>query len=252
MAKKIRTSFEDAPPLVEQDFKAFEKFKWADSEFNAERLKLKRKLQAIGEPVFAYLKKQGAELTLRTSIHNPYVFNGHRVDALWFYLSPSDKAKKPIKDLLGVEFSSDTDASYVHANLIFQIRHEGMVMGLRVHERAWWDVQNAKGRCSERPGAEEFAARLNGVQGGYVLTLHDWKQEYPCGQLQWDDIVNYFRYCEPGSHRMLVTKTIPRESEEIHDPAFYRSVAEEFATLLPVYDFLLWSPENNYLGMGGR
>lgn len=249
MVKKIRTSFEDAPQLGEQDFDAFQRHKWSSDDHNGERLRLKRKLQAIGEPVLACLLAAGAELTLRTSIHNPYVYNGNKVDALWFYLAPSDKAKKPLRDLLGVDFAADTDASYVHANLVFHVDHDRVSLGLRVHQRAWWDVQNAKGRCSTEAGAAEFASRLNAVKGGYVLTLHDWKQEYPCGHLKWDQIVNYFRYCEPGTHRMHVTRTIPRGAEELRDPGFYARVAEEFVSLLPVYDFLLWSPANNFLGM---
>lgn len=248
MAKK-KLNLDEAPLLSELDFRAFERHKWADADCNGERLRLKRKLQSIGAPIGAYLNARGGDLTLRTSIHNPFTFNGYKVDSLWFYLAPSDKAKKPLRDLLGVDFQKDTDANYVHANLVLQVEYERINLGLRVHERAWWDVQNAKGRCSQREGAEEFASLLNAVKGDYVLTLHDWKQEYRCGSLKWDDIVNFFRYCEPGSHRMRVMRSIEKDDECLNDPTIYTQIAEEFESLLPVYDFLLWSPENNFLGM---
>ena len=249
MAKRRNTRFEDAPLLTSQDFLAFEKHKWRDPDCNPERLLLKRKLQSIGEPFQAFLKKAGEDLTLRTSIHNPYTFNGNKVDALWFYLSPSDKAKKSLRDLLGVEFASDTDASYVHANLLFHINFDQLTLGLRVHHRAWWDTQNLRNRCSEQEGAEQFAALLNDVPGGYVLTLHDWKQEYRCGQLKWDDVLGFFRYFEPGSHRIQVQRIVQKDDPILEDPEFYRSVAEEFSHLLPIYRFILWSPDNNFLRM---
>jgi hypothetical protein len=243
--------FEDAPTLSGKDFLAFERHKWSDPEANAERLLLKRKLAAIGAPIHSVLAAHGADLTLRTSIHNPFKFNGNRVDSLWLYFAPSDAAKKPLRDLLGVEFESDTDASYVHANLVFEIDFHGVNMGLRVHERAWWDVANAKRRCGERAGAEEFARRLNEVRGGYALRLHDWKQEYRCGALKWDDLLGYFRYCEPGQHRMLVWKSLKKDDPRLFEPGFVATVADEFASFLPVYDWLLWSPQNNHL-LGSR
>ena len=249
MAAKKVLDFEQLPRLGEGDFRAFEPHKWRDSEYNAERLVLKRKLAIIGESLRAHLKRSGEDLTLRTSIHNPYVFNGNKVESLWLYLAPSDKAKQPLRDLLGVEFSSDTDASYVHANLVLAVEQKSVRLGLRVHQRAWWDTQNLKSCCSDRAGAERFASLLNGIDGEYLLTLHDWKKEYPCAQIRWDDLLNYFRYFEPGTHRIHVSRTIPQGDPELEDERFYAQVAHEFESLLPVYRFILWTPQNNHLGM---
>lgn len=242
---------EDAPLLDPKDFRAFEKHKWSDPEFNAERLLLKRKLQAMGEPVRDALAAAGEPLQLRTSIHNPYKFNGNRVDSLRFYLSPSDKAKQEIKSLLGVDFAEDTDASYVGVNLVFVVAADEVRLGLRVHERAWWDVQNVRNRCATREGAEGFAAALNGVVGGYDLTMHNWQKRYPCGQLRWDDAMNYFRYLEPGVHRMQVARSIRKDAPELFQPGLCAMIAREFESLLPVYRFILWSPSNSHLGMKG-
>ncbi len=251
MPKKHLPSLTDLPPFSPKDFLAFERHKWSDPEYNAERLMLKRKLHAIGEPLRAHLLQAGEDLLLRTSLHHPYVYNGHRVDSLWLYLSPSDKAKQPLRDLLGVEFAADTDASYIHANLVLEIDFQGLNLGLRVHERAWWDTQNAKSRCAERAGAEEFADLLNGVNERYALRMHDWKQVYRCGRLRWDDVLNYFRRFTPGVHRLNVLRTVPKGEAEATDSGLFSRVAEEFRSLLPVYRFLLWSPDNNHLGLKG-
>ncbi len=247
--EKATASLETAPAFAPNDFRAFERHKWSDPDANAERLVLKRKLQAMGEPVLAHLKAHGAELALRTSIHNPFKFNGNRVDALWFYLAPADTAKRPLRDLLGVEFAADTDANYVHANLVTAIDFTGITIGVRVHERAWWDVQNLKARATTREGAEEFARLLNEVKGGYALTLHDWKQKHVCGGIKWDDVLNVFRYCEPGKHRVHVQRFVSKDDPAALSPTLIQQVAAEFVTLLPVYRFILWSPDNNHLGM---
>ncbi len=240
---------EDAPPLEPRDFVAFEKHKWSNPEYNDERLRLKRKLQAIGEPVLAALTAAGGDLTLRTSIHNPYKFNGNKVDSLRFYLAPGDKAKKDLRDLLGVEFAEDTDASYVHANLVFAVDHEGLRLGLSVHERAWYDTQNLRNLCSTREGAERVTAALNGVPSTYAMMLHDWQKQYPCGGLKWDDLLAFFRYFEAGKHRIVVTRRIAKTSPEITSPEFYPSVVAEFTALLPVLDLITWRTTNNHLGM---
>ena len=240
---------EELPSIGEADGRAFERHKWSDSEYNPERLILKRKLALIGASLQAHLKRAGEDLTLRTSIHNPYVFNGHKVNSMWLYLAPSDRAKQPLRDLLGVEFSADTDASYVHANLVLAVERDLIKLGLRVHERAWWDTQNVKARCSNKAGAEQFAELLNAVRGSYALSMHDWKQEYPCGGLKWDQLLNYFRYFEPGSHRIHVSRSISTDDPVLGESGWYSEVAEEFVSLLPVYRFILWAPENNCLGM---
>lgn len=251
MARRPVSKLEDLPPFTGADFLAFERRKWSNPDCNGERLVLKRKLHAIGEPLRLAVKKAGEDLALRTSIHNPYVFNGHKVDNLRLYLAPADKAKKPLRDLLGVEFAPDTDASYVHANLVLAIDFDGLKIGIRVHERAWWDTQNMKGRCRDREGAEEFAAALNALPPTYVLTLHDWKREYRCGSIRWDEVLEFFRYFEPGTHRVRVTRDVPKDDPLATDPALFAEVATEFAAMVPLYRFILWSPENNRLGLGG-
>lgn len=247
--RKPAKSLAEAPPIAERDFLAFERHKWSDPEANPERLLLKRKLQAIGEGLNARLAVAGGDLTLRTSIHNPYTYNGNRVDSLWLYLAPSDKEKKALRDLLGVEFASDTDASYVHANLVLEIDYHGLNLGLRVHERAWWDTQNLKGRCSERKGAEEFAGLLDGVVGEYALRIHDWPAKHAVRGMKWDGLMGVLRHFEPGQHRLRIWRSIAKADPEWRDPAFYERVAEEFVSLLPVYRFIVWSPTNNFLGM---
>lgn len=247
--KKKAANLDSAPLLEAKDFLAFERRKWSDPESNDERLRLRRKLQAIGEPIQAALEAAGEKLTLRTSIHNPYKFNGNKVDSLRFYLSPSDQAKRDLKGLLGVEFAEDTDASYVHANLICSLDFEGARVGLTVHERAWYDTQNLRNLCSVREGAERFVAALNGVPATYALQLHDWQKLYRCGQLKWDDAVQFFRYFEPGAHRIAVTRRLAKADPVLTSAGFATQLAQEFATLLPIYRLILWRPDNNHLGL---
>lgn len=249
MPPKAPPRLEDAPRLEPRDFLAFERHKWSNPDCNDERLRLKRKLEAIGKAVHGALGKDGADLALRTSIHNPYKFNGNKVDSLRFYLAPSDKAKKELRDLLGVEFAEDTDASYVHANLVFTLDFEGVRMGISVHERAWYDTQNLRNLCAKREGAEAFVAALNRVPDHYVMLLHDWQKRYPCGALKWDDMLEFFRYFEAGKHRITIQRRIPKTDPEVFADGFYATVASEFLALTPVLEMILWRTANNRLGM---
>jgi hypothetical protein len=79
--------------------------------------------------------------------------------------------------------------------------------------------------------------------------LHDWQKRYVCGQLKWDDILEYFRYFVPGQHRLAVTRQIPKGAPELAEADFYPRIVAEFASLVPVYRLILWTTDNNHLGM---
>lgn len=249
MPAKTVVRLEDAPKLDPKDFLAFEKHKWSNPDYNDERLRLKRKLETIGKAIHAALGELGADFALRTSIHNPYKFNGNRVDSLRFYLAPGDKAKKELRDLLGVEFADDTDASYVHANLVFTVDFEGVRLGISVHERAWYDTQNLRNQCSTREGAAAIVALLNQAPATYALMLHDWQKRYVCGALKWDDLLEFFRYFEAGKHRITILRRIAKNDPELGSDSFFATVASEFTALCPVLGKILWRTSNNHLGM---
>ena len=92
-----------------------------------------------------------------------------------------------------------------------------------------------------------MARLLSAVPASYALRMHDWQGGPRCGSVKWDQVNETFRHCEPGRHRLAVWRSVKKDDPALGDKAFLAGLAEEFASLLPVYDFLLWSPANNHL-----
>ncbi len=239
---------EAEPNLVftEEDFEAFRKEKWRSPEFNNERLKVRRKLTAMGALIATRLSEAGLPLEMQASLSHPYTFNKFCVDSLWIYWSRSDAERRKLKKLLGWELGKDLDPNYTHCILVLGLDNSKVDIGLKVHAAAWWDGQNLKNKCREEAALVEWTRILNELPG-FVHSIHDWRKEYRCGSLLPGDIANYFEYFVPGEHWLHLKRSIPRGSAILADPAFVAFAGGVVLQLLPVYRFIAWSPANDHL-----
>jgi hypothetical protein len=65
--------------FLERDFKAYEKHRQDDPEYNALRLSVRRKLKGMADAVQKEAKTLGVELSAQAGLHHPYTFNAYRV-----------------------------------------------------------------------------------------------------------------------------------------------------------------------------
>lgn len=250
MPKKVPTLHE-VQPLASADFLAFEPHKRRDPDYNPERLRLRRKLQRIGEALGGRLAAAGERLVVRTSLHHPFVHNRFHVGSLSVALSPPPALKRRLTRLLGVEFREETEAGFAHTNFVLEVDREGATAGLRVHEKAWWDAQNLRNRIADREGLEALRSLLDALPRHYALSLDRKGREWRPGEVRWDDLLAFFRALEPGVRRIWVARRVAAEDPFATSRAFLEEVAEEFVALLPLYRFITWSPENDHLRLGG-
>lgn len=231
------------------DFKAFEKDKWRSEAWNGDRLIVKRRLLDMGKAVEAALReKDGANLVVKSSLHHPYRFNAFCVSEMWTYLSRKDRGA--LKALFGEDLGQDLDPSYQQLLLILSIDFDGVGLALRIHPAAWWEGQNLKHKCRDAGKLAEFVALVNSLDG-YVLTIHDWKKEYRCGKLFRDDLLTFFEYYTPGNHWLNVRRRYAKTDPLVTSPEFLPAAIAEFRRLLPVFQFVRWTEENNCLDLKG-
>ncbi len=241
--KKPDLWFEDA------NFEVFHEEKQRDSKFNSERLKVKRKLGAMLKQIGPVLAEQGGlELPGKTSLSHPWTYNAFKVDSIWGYFSRPDSEKKDLRAIFGRALGKDLDPAFIHLLLVIGVGYEGVELSLKIHSHAWWDGQNVKNRCKSDAGLREMLEIVNTLDG-FILSIHDWRKEYRCGELYRSDLANYFQYYEPGTHWLHVRQRFARDDERILADGWMDIATQSMLRLVPLYRFIAWSADNNHLGL---
>ena len=230
------------------DFEALGPRHAKNPEANEHRLKTRRKLLAWAK---AWVKAApDSDFDVRTSIHNPHAFNGQRVDRLWAYITRTKAQKTALRKVLGRELAKDLDAAYRNAYLCVAIEHEALEVSLRIHPDAWYDGQNLLKRVASE-GARGLLAQLNALEG-FTLRLHDWKGRWPLGSLSIEALEEVLRFYQPGELGFVVEARWPIPSdlalrENILAGDIPATLQTEWARLIPLYRFVTWSQDSDFL-----
>jgi hypothetical protein len=238
----------------EGDFHALADPLSRDPQFNDRRLATRRKLLSIAQAALERLgadaaKSGGAlELAVRTSLHNPTVFNHMKVKRMWAYICRGKKEKARIKKVLGADLGKDLDAAYRNAYFCVAIEDAALEVSLKIHPDAWFDGQNLIHRTTKE-GFAVWLALLNSTPG-YRLRLDKWKGEWICGQITSDWLREFFRYYKPGELGLAVERRWPAPAGArgaALDPSVPAQLVDELRALAPLYRYAAWSEESDFL-----
>lgn len=227
------------------DFRCFEQRRRRDREHNQYRLRVKRKLASLGELLLKPLREQGLAVVSQTSLHHPYTYNKYSVDSQWVYFSPDPEASRFLKEKLG-PVGEDLDTHYIHALLLVGIEEAGLFVSLKIHPQAWWEGQNLKNKCRRAEARSELVKLLRPLDG-FSLRLHDWPNTHPCSRIDADTVSRYFEYYTPGEHWFHLDLRIPKEEPVATEPRFAEFAERQLVSLMPVYSFIRWTPQNNHV-----
>ncbi len=235
-------------PFEEWDFEALGPGRGRNPEYNEQRLRTRRKLGTLAKAFVARSEAAGLSLESRTSIHNPHAFNANRVDRLWAYITRPKKEKARLKKVLGAELAKDLDQAYRNAYLCVAVEFEAVEVSLRIHPDAWFDGQNLAKRVKQE-GSRALLALLRGLDG-YRLRLADWRGEWPCATLTPEALDEFLRFYKPGEHLFAVERRYPAAPgarAAVLDAALPDALVGELERLVPVYRWVAWSSEADYL-----
>lgn len=220
-----------------------------DPQYNDRRLVARRKLLALAKRVSKSLAAEpGLKLDVRSSLHHPHAFNGMRVGRLWSSLFRVKSDKQKLKRVLGPELAKDLDSAHKNACLVLSMTDADLRVSFEVGPDAWYDGQNLKKRIAAE-GLDGWLAELNRLDG-FSLRMHDWKGEWSCGSLTTDRLEEYLGYYVPGEHRLKVERSWPVTGPTLDiacGPGVTDSLADELARLAPLYRFVAWSAEADFL-----
>lgn len=229
--------------FLERDFKAYEKHRQDDPEFDALRLSVRRKLKAMVDQVLKEAKVGGVDLSAQAGLHRPYTFNSYRVREQRAYLCRGTKERKKLASFFGDALGKDAETHYIQTVLEACLDDQIVEAALRIHPQAWWDGENLKKKVLADPARmEEFCQLLRMLPAGFNLKLHDWKKDHWCAQAKASEVKEMLTHYTPGNHWLHVQRQLPKEDAVAMGPAAAAWVHGSLLALLPVYRFILWDP----------
>lgn len=232
-----------AEVFLERDFKAYERHRQDDPEYNALRLSVRRKLKAIVDGVQKAAKEAGYDLSAQAGLHHPYTFNSYRVREQRAYLCRGARERKKLAAFFGEALGKDAETHYIQTVLECCLDDQIVEAALRIHPQAWWDGEHLKKKVlRDAAGMEEFCRRLRALPPGFNLKLHDWRQDHWCAQVKPAELKELLQHYTPGNHWLHVQRQLPKEDAVAMGPQAEAWVSASLLALLPLHRFALWDP----------
>ena len=229
--------------FLERDFKAYERHRQDDPEYNALRLSVRRKLKAMVDATAKEAKKLGTSLSAQAGLHHPYTFNSYRVREQRAYLCRSPKERKKLASFFGEALGKDAETHYIQTVLEVSLDDQVVEAALRIHPHAWWDGENFKKKTLEPPeGMDQLISMLRALPEAFHVKLHDWRNLHFCQQADPDDIGEMLTMYTPGEHWLHIQRQLPKEDALAMGEEAATWVQTSLLSLLPIYRFTLWEP----------
>ena len=229
--------------FLERDFKAYERHRQDDPEYNALRLSVRRKLKAMADAVRKEAKKLGTDMGAQAGLHHPYTFNSYRVREQRAYLCRGAKERKKLATFFGEALGKDAETHYIQTVLEVCLDDEIVEAALRIHPQAWWDGENLKKKLLGDPEVlEQFCQQLRALPGGFNLKLHDWRADHWCASIKPAAVKELMQHYTPGEHWLHVQRQLPKEDALEMGEDAETWVTSSLLALLPIYHMILWDP----------
>ena len=229
-------------PFLRRDFLAYEKHRQADSEYNALRLGVRRKLKKIADETRKRARSLDVELSSQAGLHHPYSFNSFRVREQRAYLCRSDRERKKLARYFGEALGKDAETHYIQTVLEVSLDEQVVEAALRIHPLAWWDGENLAKKVATEEGMDAWCTMLKALPSGFGLRMHDWRKVYWAARAHPQEMREYFGAYTPGEHWLHLVRELPSEDAlamELEAPEW---IMTSLLSLLPIYRSILWEP----------
>jgi len=222
------------------DFELYTPAFWSDPDWNARRLEIRHRLQALGERVReGYRDRFGIELERRESLHHPHASNRKRVVRQRTMLFRGKADRKVLQRFLGPELAKDLDSAYRNVHLEAGIEHSGTFWGLKLLPDAWYDLNALKERMATPEGGRALAEAARGAPG-FVLTL-DGGGARPLETMDerdWRDLAGLLK---PGETALEVVARLAPEASVAAGEDWDEGVVADLLRLEPLLRLATWT-----------
>lgn len=235
------------------DFDAFLESKWSSNRFNMERMKVTAKLAALAKEIGPALEASGLKLESETSQANPTIFNGNCVDAGWLYFQRRIQDRKMLAALLDKHNTmaknvADPCPHHQHIILFARVDREGVECGLRIHHNAWLDAQNLFDKLKDTWQHELFLGLVAGLSAELTLDFGTFRSNGGA-KISDDELKRAGQAFGDPTESLVVAQRFERSASELSAPDFSQQLRDRLVALAPLYQFIAWSKENDYVSV---
>ena len=138
-----------------------------------------------------------------------------------------------------------------HPAIEIRITPEYFVMELVVSGDAWYDQQNLMGKLSVDRHRQHFYELIQELDGDYYLGF--WSGVDLSDMHIYEEIMKYPRVLNewlstfsPEKDNFRLGVWYKNDSEHLSDENLPDELLHQIKSLIPIYEFLLWTSENNY------
>ncbi|MBN1874009.1 MAG: hypothetical protein JXA33_07250 [Anaerolineae bacterium] len=247
------------PFFDREDHATFTSSKVINSRYDKERQRIRDKFLALHDILYPEMKREG--LDLHPHWHPPNIVSTWyigRIEQIWFmklrYLR-SRAEVQVVEEKMGVPKLLDySETQYTkHPMMDIRIDSEYLAVELLLTDKAWLDAQNFKSKVEKHKTERQHLVRI----------LQDLGHDYIFGR--WPDtskpdlikttadlaneerLLDWLSRFDPGySWLRLGIWYTEYEDSRLTTGRIVEEVLYRFKQLYPVYQFLLWTPNNNF------
>lgn len=250
------------------DFDCYEPRKWKSNVYNRERLEVKQKLVALARSVGGSVQgADGSPLFIEASVEHPALWNHKQVDSQSVYFSRHEGARKELDGFIDrskpiASLVDDPTPQHNHVFLAITVSHEALEVSLRLHPDARVDRQNLERKLDDYYEAERMVSLLAALSHGHrvgitpdLTPLSDLGE----GSVTLEALHEVIGKLPPGG-AMPMPGQLPRlfyigialprsEAVALSADELADWVRDRLAELAPIYRFLAWSRDNDFVSM---
>jgi hypothetical protein len=243
------------------EFEMFSEVHASDPDRDADRVRLRDRLAWLHQQIYPEMRAR------RWDLHPHWVPQylistakvGPSVPRIEFLLLRYSKAETVVK-LMEKELGEDLELPSHNAVLAVRADRLGLGVEFLVPDLAWADAQNFKNKLAYGAPEKRHLRQLFAELGGdYTLTYEAVDQrEREAASLQvlrvkCSRLVNLgtldttFAKLTPGVHQMSVAIRYAQDDPRLETDSLPTEILHRMGQLYPLYQFVSWSPRNDYL-----
>ena len=243
------------PGFTDDDFEAYAPEKWSSNVYTRQRLDVKQKLVALERDFAGVLvAADGSPLECQASVEYPALWNHKQVDAQHLFFSRNPAARRELDGILDrargiASLVEDPSPQRSHLFLSLSVYRDRAEVALRLHPDARVDRQNLERRCDDFFARQKLCDLVRALGREWRVGITD--QELRAAETLDDDGLREVVAAvgRPGHHWLFVGRAVPRDEVIARGPEFGAAVREDLRRLLPVYHFVAWSRDNDFVSM---
>jgi transcription antitermination factor NusG len=230
------------PGFEARDFEAYAPQKWKSNAFTRERLEVKQKLTALGRALSGGLSgADGAPLAVEASAEYPALWNHKQVEAQHVYFFRNEGARKELDQIIDRQKSlasliDDPSHQKNHIYLSLTIAHQAATIALMLGREADVDRRNLERKCEDFFEREKLMAHLRSLGDEWCVG------DQPVASLDDETL-------RPQLAAFSVSRRFSRDDERLRAAAFEDLARASLRALLPIYQFVAWTRDNDFVSM---